>query len=162
MASIVVAALTDAREGARNNRRNEMARQYVTALELYFSENGTFPDGGCTDSDVCDPVTYVCLGDGYPAGTCYIWGAHSENSTVNTQLSEYAPAMPPLLDEAVSGATTFLGAAYGCLDETTCKGYRLSWVLEGEGSDADCFGGATENDLGPVSLCTFTGGSLGN
>lgn len=159
LASIVLAVLVDARTGAKNNKRNELAKQYVTALALYHSEYGTYPTGGCTDSESCESIVYVCLGDGYPADDCYVHGEHSENATVNTQLSPFFESMPALTDGAIAGGQTFFGAAYGCLDLNTCKGYRLSWILEGEGSDAECFGGSEENDLGSISICTFTAGS---
>jgi len=149
LSSVVVAFLTDAREGARNNRRNELARQYINVLEFYFSDNGKFPEGGCTS---CGTAVRVCLGEGYPGESCTVYGNHSENDQVNSQLSTLAPNMPPLLDKA--GA--YFGAAYGCID-ATCQGYKLTWVLEGGGNDGKCAGGAEQVPFGDsLSYCTWT------
>lgn len=155
LASIVAAVLTEARVGARNNRKNELARQYVNVLEFYFSEKGIFPEGGCTS---CETATRVCLGEGYPNGLCNIYGTHNENTIVNSQLSEFAPSMPPLLDKAGE----YFGAAYGCIDNT-CKGYKLTWVLEGGGNDGECAGGATQVPFGnTLSYCTWTSNTASN
>lgn len=152
LSSIVVAVLTQARIGAINNRKNEMARQYINTLEFYYSEYGRFPNGGCTS---CNPSTYHCLGDGYPNNTCYVFGTHQENSTVNTELSEMAPSMPAFLDAVSYNGNSYFGAAYGCIN-SNCKGYKLSWVLEGGGRSAQCAGGANKVTNGTLTICTQT------
>ncbi len=156
ISSIVVAVLVDAKIGAKNNRKNELVAQYITALSLYYGEYGEYPEGGCTD---CAEPTYVCLGDDYISDRCFIFGIepedyHNENSTVNTQISEFIPGLPSSLDESIHGGKTFVGITYGCTDEN-CNQYEVSWVLEGEGNDASCYGGASETPFGPIKICTF-------
>ncbi|MEY2702087.1 MAG: hypothetical protein RLY43_720 [Bacteroidota bacterium] len=150
LSSIIVAGLTDARGGAKNNKRNELARQYVTGLSLFHGEHGYYP------TRTSDNETFVCLGSGYPGGTCYVVGSHNENSSVNDQMSEFMPGTPASLETTVSGEYSFYGMAYRCTDEN-CIGYELSWIVEGSGSDAECFGGATKQQLNSkVGLCTYS------
>lgn len=160
LSSIVVAVLVDARVGAKNNRKNELVRQYVTALGIYFGEYGKYPEGGCTvgteDGGNCSSISYVCLGDDYPNNACKVIGDHNEDAGVNSQISEFAPSAPSSLDISTYNNNNFVGIAYGCTDINTCTNYKISWVLEGEGSDAECFGGSTELDLGPISICTYS------
>lgn len=154
LTSITVAVLVDAKKGAENNKKNEIASQYVTALALYHNKYGVYPNGGCTEESECGEVSHVCLGD-YPDNNCYILGNHDEDSDVNQALAEFAPANLASLSTTVVGEHEFVGIAYGCT-EPTCSNYRISWVLEGEGADASCYGGGTEHDLGDVSLCVFS------
>ncbi len=154
LTSITVAVLVDAKKGAENNKKNEIASQYVTALALYHNKYGVYPNGGCTEESECGEVSHVCLGD-YPDNNCYILGNHDENSDVNQALAEFAPANLASLSTTIVGEHEFVGIAYGCT-EPTCSNYRISWVLEGEGADASCYGGGTEHDLGDVSLCVFS------
>lgn len=155
LSSVVVAVLVDAKAGARNNRKNELVAQYVTAMSLYYGEYGEYPEGGCS---TCGEASYVCLGDDYVSDRCNIFAEagqfHLENSTVNTQISEFAPGVPSSLDSITHDGKTFIGLAYACTDNN-CDQYTISWVLEGSGSDASCYGGATETDFGPISICTF-------
>ncbi len=147
LSSVVVAALSDAREGAKNNKRNELVRQYVTALGLYHGEYGKYPGNN---------TTRYCLGSGYPSGNCYVVGSHTENLAVNNALTEFAPGMPASLESTNAGGNTFLGIAYSCLT-SDCEDYKLEWVVKGSGSSAECFGGATKtNSTGDLGICTYS------
>lgn len=157
LASIIVAGLADARGGAKNNKRNELARQYVTALGLYHGEYGSYPEScdGCGDN-----TTRVCLGDGYPGGSCYVLGEHDQNTTINNQIDEFIPAIPASLETTTAttndGTYTFSGISYKCTD-ANCVNYELSWVVEGSGSDAECFGGSTKDSLSSrIAICTYS------
>lgn len=166
VASIVIAALNTARDNARNVDRNEVARQYIIAMGLYHNTYGTFPTGGCTDPNQCDTVTRVCLGD-HPTNSCFVYGdqnqnGEQENTTVNTQIAEFIPALPALTHPVVTAEETFTGIVYGCLTDTgpnACKGYSMAWVLEGGADNNECPGGAQKVDGGIVTFCTFSTGN---
>ncbi|MBP9763167.1 MAG: type II secretion system protein [Candidatus Pacebacteria bacterium] len=148
LSAIVVAGLTDAKGGAKNSKRNELARQYVIALGLYFGEHGNYP-GDSTDM--------VCLGTGYPGNSCYILGSHNQNVNINNAISEFAPGTPPSLDKTVSGGNEFFGIEYNCTD-TSCENYEMRWIVEGNGNAANCFGGATKTFINlsqTLATCTF-------
>jgi prepilin-type N-terminal cleavage/methylation domain-containing protein len=156
MASVVVAGLSDARGGAKNSKRNELARQYVTGLGLYHGEYGSYPS---RDSDNTVPV---CLGSGYTSG-CYVWGPHTQSTIINEQIDEFVPSTPGSLDVTTvnttnDGVISFSGLAYKCTDEN-CINYELSWVVEGTGSDAECFGGSEKisiTDDDSLSICRYS------
>lgn len=156
LASVVVAGLTDARGGAKNSKRNELARQYVTALGIYHNEYGSYP------SRESNNTTNVCLGSGYTSG-CRVWGPHSQDDTINGQIDEFIPGIPASLDVTTvntieDGVVSFSGIAYKCTDEN-CINYELSWIVEGSGSDADCFGGAEKISIttdDSLSICRYS------
>lgn len=156
LASVVVAALTDARGGAKNNKRTEIAKQYVIGLSLYHGEYGSYPE--CDD---CEPENdRFCLGSGYPGDSCFIWGVHGENSTINSQIEEFVPGLPASLEsttaETEDGTYNFFGISYKCTD-ANCIGYEISWIVEGSGADAECFGGAEKEPLSDrIAICTYT------
>jgi prepilin-type N-terminal cleavage/methylation domain-containing protein len=153
LAAIIVAGLTDARSGAKNNKRNEIARQYVIALGLYQGEYGQYPEIG---PDSVNNTTRVCLGTGYPGGNCYILGGHSQNPAINTAISEFIPGTPASLDTTTAANQPFWGISYKCI-EINCLDYEISWVVEGGGSDAQCFGGATKDSLNSeIGICTYS------
>lgn len=154
LSSVVVAGLTDARGGAKNSKRNELARQYVTALGLYHGEYGYYPKQDPNNGE--DNTDLICMGSGYPNGDCYIEGNHEQNTNVNTAISEFAPGTPASLEKTVSSGLEFFGISYRCLDEV-CSQYELNWIVEGGGSSANCFGGAVKVSLSDnVGRCTYS------
>ncbi len=155
ISSITIAVLNNARNGARNAHRNETARQYIIALGLYHNTYGSVPTGGCTDGgDACggEEAVWVCLGK-QPTQNCSVYGNHSQNETVNTQLGEFIPALPALTDPVVTTNGTLTGLAYGCRD-LSCRSYSMTWVLEG--TDDGCYGGAESTPAGAATFCTFS------
>lgn len=44
LSSVVLAAISSARESARDTRRLQDMRQIQTALEMYYNDNGEYPD----------------------------------------------------------------------------------------------------------------------
>lgn len=154
LSSVVVAGLTDARGGAKNNKRNELARQYVTGLSLYHGEHGSYPER----CDNCAKNTErVCLGEGYPNKVCSVIGQHSEIDSINDKVKEFVPSAPPSLESTMAGGENFYGISYKCTD-ANCIGYELSWIVEGGGSDAECFGGAEKTNTvqGVIGICTYS------
>jgi prepilin-type N-terminal cleavage/methylation domain-containing protein len=153
LSSIVIVGLNDARSGAKNSKRNETARQYITALGIYHNEYGNYPEQTPGSEN---NTTNVCLGNGYPNASCYVIGSHDQNTNVNNQISEFIPGIPASLEKTVSGTTEFYGISYKCL-EAECLNYSISWVLEGSGSNASCFGGASELVLNSrIKICTYS------
>lgn len=156
ISSITIAALNTARDHARNADRNETARQYVIALGLYQNTYGTYPDGGCTVANNCNNnASWVCLGDAYPGNSCFVFGEHNEDATVNDAVKQFIPGLPSPSEPVIVGENSFYGFAYGCTDDS-CKDYSMSWVLEGPADNNDCYGGALKTDGEAATFCTFT------
>lgn len=54
LASIAIVALNKARENSRNGKRIGDIRQITAALEIYFKDNGKYPDNGTAGYDESD------------------------------------------------------------------------------------------------------------
>jgi prepilin-type N-terminal cleavage/methylation domain-containing protein len=98
LSSIVLSSLNSARMKARNVARIEMAHVLRTALQLGFSETGSFPPGsGC--------LTTACAGFGAPIPG----GVMSQNPTIDAYLAPYLPSKP---DDSFQGLRGAVGIAY--------------------------------------------------
>ncbi len=64
LAALAVVSLNNARQRARDARRVSDIKQIQTALELYFLDNDTYPDGTSTW------ISGTCLDDTGFAGSC--------------------------------------------------------------------------------------------
>lgn len=99
LASIILASLMSARAKGRDARRYAEIRQFATAVELYRSNNSTYPNVGNCGAQVPDP--------NYPNITG--WAGASTNSseytscqsTLQNMLAPYIPKLP--LDPLNSG-----------------------------------------------------------
>lgn len=90
LSSVVLASLNSAREGSRDARRISDIKQLQLALELYFDDNGSYPnaisssnlvDPGYIPTIPTDPSDDSAYGfDINSGGTDYCLGASLENS----------------------------------------------------------------------------------
>lgn len=113
---MVIGGGTSAR--AENLRTLEQVRQYITALELIYAEDGKYP----ITSEL------VCLGD-YRDNTCWKGGTEvPESEVVNERLAHYLPLLPA--GKMISGeGEGFEGYVYRSIDEGVK--YEIQYVLEG-------------------------------
>lgn|GEM_PF-2238449 len=88
LASIVLSSINAARIKANNAAINRQVMQYANALELYRSQNNSYP---------ISATQYACLGIGYDSSWCYqcqsgadancgTTGSYREGSTLSTDL----------------------------------------------------------------------------
>ncbi len=127
LSSVVLASLNTARVKARNAAYLAQMRQYLTALEIYYADHGTYP-----------VINYwACIGTGRSGSGC--WGAqYSESSALSTA---FRTAMAPYIDtSAVPGPTN---NAYSPLYYSVGTSYRVILILEGDG---DCPIGVKNTD----------------
>lgn len=159
LSSIVMTSLNDARAKARNSKRNQMALQYINALELYRDSSATknypVPSGGSENSD------YYCIGN-WPGGC---WTGIPHDDDLNASIGEYLPGIPKN-DEVLidSDGNNYSGTVYNCID-TDCSNYLLWWYLEGktikneeniiESSEVTCPRGVVQNEAGDISYCRY-------
>jgi len=139
---IVLGSIQDARTKAQNTKKNEIARQYLNALELYsVSNNSNYPRTNGDD---------VCLGydDLEP---CY--GIYTGDINVNNMLIDYYPDMPKNDDFITPLTSSFntTGILYSC-NSSTCIMY---WILSG--NDQRCLSDSTQySPTGSIfTRCTF-------
>lgn len=146
LSTVVLASLDTAREKGRNTKRNSMALEYINALELYRSDNDTYPDvGKTTDRD-----GMYCIGEW--GENCY-QGWFADNNILNTSLEEHIPG-PPKNDTPINfGVLNFSGTVYGCYRTDIsypCNEYELWWYLEGSETEVNCIRGMSPEEGDPA------------
>lgn len=143
LAAITIVSYNSVRIKSENARTVANVKQYVDAITLYKVRTGSYPpapnEGG-------KKVAMVCLGTGYPAGTCgtISWKTTYESSTFMSELQRGSGADISNIVNAkygVVGGESFTGAAYGTdlTDEahsSTLYARTIQWFLTGE--DQDC------------------------
>jgi prepilin-type N-terminal cleavage/methylation domain-containing protein len=139
LASIVLIALNSARSKARDATRQANARQLVTALQAYATDNGTFPPAACTTPW----PGWCCLGVG-TSGTCWAGLQHGSTALDSDLAPQYVAKIPldPLHDTALYGDTF----AYRTDTDSTGTYATLHWALEKNNpTTQDCLGGTVGN-----------------
>ena len=108
LSTIVLGALSSAREKARDAKKGVIVKQWITALALNFDSTNSYPTDGTLSSN-----TYACLGEGYPTlanGSgyeCVLTG--DESSTINNALSEEYPSLPITSEKITAGDFDYRG-----------------------------------------------------
>jgi prepilin-type N-terminal cleavage/methylation domain-containing protein len=128
LSEIVLASLQTATAKARNAKRVEMVKQYQIALELYYTDKGSYPLSG-------EPR---CLGLG-DAETCIKPFSYPGSSVLKTALEPYISGVPALREPVSFSGYDMSGLTYKSLSGLS---YELFWI--GEGSEPFCGSG----DLG--------------
>lgn len=140
LSTIVLGAVNDAREKAQVKKKNEIARQYINALELYRNDN---PNIGY-------PTTgnqFECLGYNV-SETCFL--IMDGSPALNNLIANYYPAMPKNDDFIVSASGNITkGIMYRCPSSDSCY---LRWYLP---NDQDCIYGKTANNEENHTECTY-------
>ncbi len=158
LSTIVLTALDSSREKARNAKRNEMALQYINALELYRSEHDTYPDFGQTISG----DSMMCIGD-WDTDGCYGLFLYYEDDDLNTDLEGYIPGPPknsdPIKISFVGTEYDFSGTVYGCYRDSVtvpCNEYEIKWALEGDPGSVKCVRGSSPTTFANViPICVY-------
>lgn len=133
LTSLVFTSVVESRTRAKNSKRNEIARQYVSSFELYRNtNNNTLPTSTGLD----------CLGyaDGVSCG-----GTATGDATLNNAIDDYYPSMPTDSDYVVQGIS-------GIMYSSASPAY-LMWFMD---EPADCPHGATRTDFGSYVSCRFS------
>jgi prepilin-type N-terminal cleavage/methylation domain-containing protein len=141
---IVLGSLSDARSRGLDTKRNQTVSEYINAIELYRSNNTSYPNPGNSNQ--------YCLGDG--TGTChdiYTSPTRTYSPILNGQLETYLPRLP--IDEMdISAASSDMsGTTYSCFT-SSCDKYILRWYLT---DDNKCIKGATRTNFINLKLCTY-------
>lgn len=135
LASIIIVSLQDARNKAKNSKKNQTVAQYINALELYRSENNNYPDYGVANSK--NPF-YYCLG--VPTGQkCQ--NNVDGNTALISALEKYIPGVPAddvsVMVNNGRNDVDYKGFTYACGDEYNdpadglCGSIVLQWYLLG-------------------------------
>jgi prepilin-type N-terminal cleavage/methylation domain-containing protein len=150
LSSIVMAALTDARQKAQNTAKNQLVEQYVTALELYRDTYGYYPDYGSPSG------ASICFGSYTADSDCQ--GSSSsirKSEGLDNAIKEFIPGPP--IDEYSANLTSpsmdMKGIGYKCTtsgnieENSDCDSYSIDWYLSG--GNQECIKGTTSYDFLP-------------
>lgn len=139
LAGLVLIALNNARAKGRDGKRTADFKQIVTAMALYYNQNGSWPSSG---------GNWVCVG-APSAEKCYTNTYFGLDSLV-TALSTYLPTMPTIgADAGTSGYNRFFynssvaAAAFGAGSPAGAYMYRIKETPFGTG---DCTYASTHPD----------------
>lgn len=182
LASLVLAALSQARIKSRDAQRIAQVLQYRNAIEEYFIQNNSYPvtTAGPISFPAIDCVSgpfnsfdpdKTCLGTGYTGGTCLtlFGGSNNTDTAVNNALKSFIPGLPTVggpnsyqgIDYYVSNAArTIQGALYGCVRRkgSVCSTYVIDVALESK--NAKCPNGYIFSNPNSSTECYILGGDV--
>lgn len=152
LASIVLIALQKARVKSRDAKRISDLRQIVSALELYYDANGSYPPSSCSGG-------YDCNG--------YYWSSDSSWNTLQTYLSPYLKTLPkdPLNSQGCQGPwnVNCYAYSYGNVGNSVYPPqYDLTALLEDTSSLYRCEIKNYKYNFGTQNWCTAFGGGYSN
>lgn len=138
---ITYGGINDARDRAKNTKRNEIALQYFKSLQLYVSGGGNL---------ITKSGSY-CLGyeTDEPCRGTTIKG----DVGINNMFASHYPDMPKDYNYAVPVVSGLYarGIEYSCTD-ISVGNCNLIWYL---GADAECAAGATRNPGTTYTQCVL-------
>lgn len=128
LSSIVLGALSEARDKGEDSKKLQMVSEWKKALELYYDANGQYP---ATSTLTNNNSNFACLGSGYSPASCVLTG--QVVAEPNTSLSAYYSGLPiPEANIDYSGFNIG-GIGYKCgLTNNDCSGYVLTWYQQGD------------------------------
>lgn len=129
LASIVLVSLEESRQKARNSAKNQMAVQYVNAIELFRSENDSYPIFGDVSSD-----EYYCIGfEEGDTDSCFeLYDNLSGDTLLNESLeSFFGGKVPKDNKEIITTLGDLKGFIYACESDAGCSSFEMVWALEG-------------------------------
>lgn len=142
LSSVVLSSLNSARERSKNTSTVAQVLQYEKAINLYYSNTGSFPGS----------TSWACVGTGYPGGICWSSSSYSESSSASIN---FRNALASLIDTSViPGPST---RTYGTMYQTiSAGGFNILYTLEGEVSCpvGTKIVGATYTNVG-VTRCNY-------
>ncbi|MFT5037006.1 MAG: prepilin-type N-terminal cleavage/methylation domain-containing protein [Candidatus Azotimanducaceae bacterium] len=150
LAAIVLGSTNSSRVHAKNRATNEVVRQYILAINVYWTEYGYYPPLSLGHT--------VCLGD-FSDNLCGDNNDTPEDPVLSAALQPYYKGLPvfePLEFRFGFYTATFEGPMYGCFSPAVgdpCTGIAVTWMLEG--TKTDCGPGWLDSD-GTDRLCIFT------
>ncbi len=121
LAAVVLASLNSAREKSRNTSYLSQVREYQKALEIHYSENGSYPVTGI--------ATWACIGTGHQNARYYNSASYAESSASSVS---FRNAMSSFIDSSTTaGPKTgyFTGSMY--IPRNSGKNYTILMLFEG-------------------------------
>jgi prepilin-type N-terminal cleavage/methylation domain-containing protein len=153
MSSVALSSMSSAYSSARNSKRIQMIKQYVTALELYRNDNSSYPQYGDGSTG------RLCVGE-TGSNVCHA-STRSGDSNLNSTLNQYIKGTPASLEKVMVAGVDFHGITYSACPSSGCScpgtgcingGYQLEWYLEGSANNC---GAGSKWTSGAMTRCTY-------
>lgn len=132
LAAISIVAFNGVQERSRNAKTITGAKEYIKALSLYATDNGSYPDIGA-----------ACLGDGYDytgnPGSCAGTSGVYSNTAFNTALAKYFNTKPQLDTKNITIYTNNVRAG-GYYDKNVGTYGVVYYILAGTTATCDAGG----------------------
>ena len=119
LSAIVMTNVTAYQKKARNAARLSTVRNYLTALEIAYENNGNYPSNA--------PVTYCCLGSGNIGGQCWGSSSYAECTVANNTLRPFFAVPTDKYPVMGSNGVDYRGILYNYSGGQI----NLYWILEG-------------------------------
>lgn len=145
LSTIILSSIQDARIKAENTQKEEITRQYMSALELYRSKYGSYPGTYVNDN------TWVCVGFTSADSLCVDSPIADADISVNTAFAEFIPGPPRSEQEISISDVDFSGIWYQPTNSNK-SGYRIRYYLK---ETHNCNVGSYE-EFSVHSQCTVT------
>jgi prepilin-type N-terminal cleavage/methylation domain-containing protein len=95
LSTIATVSMSSARSKARDTKRQADVKQIITAMQMYYDTNGTYPNTGATGTAPLNcsggGTNWFCLGHG--SGTCWTSG-YSGCAALDNALALYMAKIP--------------------------------------------------------------------
>lgn len=145
---IVLAAVNDARDRAKNTKKNRLVEEYINALELYRVNYPEleYPSEGYGSNA-------VCMGQSSES-TCQ--GFLPYSSTFNDKIDDYISGPPENNTPVPFGNYDMQGLSYKCLSlsGSKCSSYQIIWYLNG--ANQKCIKGITPSEFtSEITKCKY-------
>ena len=107
LAAITVVAYNGVQSKASSTKLDSSVKTYVTGIELYKAQNGTYPNtgSGCLGTAADYPAA-----EGFASGSCVLYVNGNTNSLINTNLNT---ALAPFLNAFPSFSTSVQQRDFG-------------------------------------------------
>jgi prepilin-type N-terminal cleavage/methylation domain-containing protein len=136
LSTVAVISLSSARSKARDTKRQADIKQIITAMQLYYQDNGGYPNPGGMGCPGAVGTGY-CLGHG-SSGTCWSGATTYGCTALDNALAPYIAKIP---DDPDPGNTGYNGDAYIYGYNSATYGTYLHWGEEQTTNANNCYGG---------------------
>jgi len=142
LSTIAVVSLNSSRSKSRDTKRMADIHQIITAMQLYYDTNGTYPDTVALGCSCGHASGSACCLSGKNSAGCFS-GAYSWCSALDSALQPYIANIP----DDPENATGYYGDAYAYFDASVTTwvtpGPALHWGYDQVSNSTNCFGGVS-------------------
>jgi prepilin-type N-terminal cleavage/methylation domain-containing protein len=154
LSTIILGFVQDGRVKARNTAKNDLVLEYVKALEMYRSNNVSYPSAGTGIEIIPKCIGYL------QSENCHsvFVGSDTINNIFSVYMANNFSQKDSLIMNIGGTDREMRGITYKC-NSSNCTTYKLTWYLKD--TNSTCIDKAASTlfpnpSTGPNRLCTYT------